>query len=72
MFGRDHPNTLMTIMNLGVNLKDSGAVKESLPHLEEAYAASEEFPGIGTSAGIQLLDAYSKLGQQDKTIEFGK
>ena len=66
LFGRTHPNTLMTVMNLGVNLKDNNRVEAALPLLEEAYQATEKYAGLLQLAGPQLLDGYAMAGKQEK------
>src|SRR5262249_23934612 len=66
--GQNHPNTLMTVANLGVNYKDAGRLAEALPLLEEAYRAAKEHPTLRW-VGPPLLDAYLKAG---KTAERGR
>ena len=42
--GRQHPDTQMTVANLGVNYKDAGRLKEAIPLLEEAHQAAKTIP----------------------------
>jgi tetratricopeptide (TPR) repeat protein len=44
--GRQPPDTLQAVANLGVNYKDAGRSKEAIPLLEEAYAASKKRPQL--------------------------
>src|SRR5262249_27677068 len=60
--GRQHPNTLMIVGNLGVNYQDAGRFKEAIPLLEEAYAASKNHPQLRAFVR-PLLDAYVMAGQ---------
>ena len=50
--GRDHPATLITVANLGVNYKDAGRLAEAIPLLEEAYQAAKKHPTLGWVGGI--------------------
>ncbi len=45
-FGRQDPDTLQTVANLGVNYKDAGRLKEAIPLLEEAYGARRTLPRL--------------------------
>ena len=63
--GRDHPNTLTTMANLGVNYKDAGRLEEAIPLLEEAYRAAKKYPTLRW-VGTPLLDAYAKAGENAK------
>lgn len=60
--GRDHPDSLLTVANLGVNYKDDGRVEGALPLLQEAYRASNKLPTLRW-VGRHLLDAYVKAGK---------
>src|SRR5262249_29053289 len=42
--GRDHPETLKTVANLGVKYQDAGRLQEVIPLLEEAHRASKNAP----------------------------
>ena len=66
--GRDHPETLMTVANLGVNYKDAGRYKEAIPLLEEAHRAAKKYRALFW-VGTPLLDAYTKAGEQSKTVD---
>ena len=66
--GRDHPDTLITVANLGVNYKDAGRLTEAIPLLEEAYQAAKKHPTLRWVGG-QLLDAYTKAGENVKLTE---
>ena len=63
--GRDHPDTLSTVANLGVNYKDSGRIAEAIPLLEEAYLASKQYRKLDIFPA-QLLDAYIKAADPAK------
>ena len=63
--GRDHPDTLITVANLGVNYKDAGRLAEAIPLLEEAYQAVKNHPTLRW-VGVPLLDAYVKAGENAK------
>jgi tetratricopeptide (TPR) repeat protein len=60
--GRQHPDTQMTVANLGVNYKDSGRLVEAIPLLEEAYRAIGKSPRLRW-IGAQFLDVYVKAGR---------
>jgi tetratricopeptide (TPR) repeat protein len=63
--GRDHPDTLTTVGNLGVNYKDAGRLQEAIPLLEEANRAAKHYPTL-SFVGPQLLAAYAKAGENAK------
>ena len=44
--GEDHPDTMMTKANLGVNYRDAGRLAEALPLLEEANRAVRKYPTL--------------------------
>src|SRR5262249_24910937 len=56
--GRSHPNTLDTVVSLGVNYRDAGRVAEAIPLLEEAFQASEKHPKLRW-VGARLLNLYA-------------
>jgi len=58
-FGRQHPSTLLTVANLGVNYKDAGRLSEAIPLLEEAYRATKLDPTMAWLVP-QLFDACGK------------
>jgi tetratricopeptide (TPR) repeat protein len=66
--GRQHPQTQMTVANLGINYKDAGRVQEALPLLEEAFQSAKKIPTL-RRIGPALLDGYEKAG---KTAEAAK
>jgi tetratricopeptide (TPR) repeat protein len=66
--GRQHPDTLMTVANLGVNYRDADRLKEAIPLLEEAYRASKKLPSLRWVAG-SLQDAYMKVGEIPKLAD---
>jgi tetratricopeptide (TPR) repeat protein len=63
--GRNHPDTLRTAANLGVNYKDAGRLKEAIPLLEEACRASRKYPQLRWVAE-PLQEAYAKAGENAK------
>jgi tetratricopeptide (TPR) repeat protein len=63
--GRDHPETLVTVANLGGAYKDAGRLKEALPLLEEAYRAAKKYPHL-RGVSTPLLEAYTKAGDNAK------
>src|SRR5262249_61745576 len=65
--GRNHPETLQVVANLGVNFKDAGRLKEAIPLLEEAYEASKRFPEFSW-VGKPLLEAYAAAGESAKFV----
>ncbi len=56
--GRQHPVTIATVANLGVNYKDASRIEEAIPLLEEAFEASEKEPSLAW-VGQKLLEAYT-------------
>ena len=66
--GRHHPDTQMTVANLGVNYKDAGRLKEAIPLLEEAHQAAKRFPTLRGFA-TPLIDAYVKAGENAKLAD---
>ncbi len=66
-FGRQHPNTLQMVANLGVNYKDAGRLKEAIPLLEEAYRASRTFPNLRW-VEVPLVDGYLEAGKLAEAI----
>ena len=69
--GRQHPDTLMTAANLGVNYKDAGRLDKAIPLLEEAHRASGRFPNLRRFGG-QLVDAYAKAGRSSEAIKLAQ
>ena len=63
--GRQHPETLAAMANLGVNYKDAGRLAEAIPLLEEAYRASQMHAALRW-VSAPLLDAYAKSGETTK------
>src|SRR5262249_10763791 len=55
-FGRDDPQTLNDMANLGVNYKDAGRLKEAIPLLEEVIQGTKKAPALGW-VPHQLFDA---------------
>ena len=66
--GRQNPQVLLNVGNLGVNYKDSGRLKEAIPLLEEAYQASKRFPEL-REVFNPLIDAYQKAGDDAKLAD---
>ncbi len=60
--GRQHPDTQMTVANLGVNYKDSGRLNAAIPLLEEVYRTSGQCPNLRW-VRAPLLGAYAKAGR---------
>jgi len=60
--GRQHPETLMTLANLGVNYKDAGRFAEAFPLLEEAYQASRREHSL-TWVSSPFLDALTQAAE---------
>jgi tetratricopeptide (TPR) repeat protein len=63
--GRPHPETLLAAGNLGVNYRDAGRFRESIPLLEETYRASKTYPKL-RFVGLALVDAYRQVGETGK------
>jgi eukaryotic-like serine/threonine-protein kinase len=63
--GRDHPDTFVTIGNLGAAYKDAGRLAEAIPLLEESYRAAGKYREL-RGVGPLLLDAYAKAGEKAK------
>jgi tetratricopeptide (TPR) repeat protein len=66
--GRQHPDTQLTVANLGVNYKDAGRLKEAIPLLEEAHESAKRLPAHRW-VGVQLMDAYLKTGENAKLAD---
>ncbi len=64
-FGREHPETLITLGNLGCAYKDGGRPAEAVPLLEEAYRGSKRYPGF-RGIEMQLFDGYIRAGKTQK------
>src|SRR5262249_55202551 len=65
--GRDHPNTLITMANLGVNYRDAGRSPEGIALLEQAWALARKRPGP-LPKGLEwirsaLAETYDEAGQ---------
>jgi tetratricopeptide (TPR) repeat protein len=60
--GRQDPDTLMIVNNLGVNYLDAGRLPEAIPLLEEGFRAGLKHP-ILRGVGTRLLDAYVQAGK---------
>ena len=69
--GRQHPETLKTAANLGVNYKDAGRLAEALPLLEEGYRAAKKYPSLRW-VGAQLLDGYVRAGKTEQAAVLAK
>jgi hypothetical protein len=63
--GPDHPETLNTLANLGVNYRDAGRLDEALPLLEAAARASRQNPALRW-VGAELVDGYIRAGETAK------
>ena len=65
--GPDHPDTLNTMANLGVNYRDAGRLPEGTALLEQAWAKARKQPGplVDDLAWIPraLGEAYDQAGQ---------
>jgi tetratricopeptide (TPR) repeat protein len=57
--GRQHPDTQLTVANLGVNYQDAGRLQEAIPLLEEAHRAAQQYPNLRWVVQ-SLADAYAK------------
>jgi tetratricopeptide (TPR) repeat protein len=66
--GREHPDTLWTVANLGVNYKDAGRLNEAIPLFEEAHRASGRIPAL-RYVDAPLLDAYVKAGRLTEAVK---
>jgi eukaryotic-like serine/threonine-protein kinase len=62
LLGRQHPDTLISVINLGVNYKDAGRLEEALPLLEEAHRAGRKSPALQW-VGLALMDGYLLAGK---------
>jgi hypothetical protein len=62
VFGRQHPETLRDIANLGVNYASAGRFDQALPLLEEGYKASKTIPSLRW-VGPMLLEGYARAGE---------
>jgi tetratricopeptide (TPR) repeat protein len=69
--GRNHPNTLQTVGNLGVNYKDAGRPHEALPLLEEAVRAGRDHPVL-VGYKRPLVEVYLRVGEFDKATALAK
>jgi len=69
--GRQHPDTLRVVANLGVNWKDVGRLEQALPLLEEAYGASKTYPMLRWVGG-ELLDAYIQAGRRAQSLALSR
>lgn len=63
--GRNDRNTQITLLNLGVNYKDSGRLEDAIPLLEEGYQGLKDDLS-SSQMGLQLIDAYLQTGQKLK------
>jgi tetratricopeptide (TPR) repeat protein len=63
--GRQHPETLMTIGNVGANYRMLGRVAESLPLLEEAWQQVEKYPDL-SFVDTHLFNAYIQTADPSK------
>jgi tetratricopeptide (TPR) repeat protein len=65
--GPDHPDTLRTLANLGVNYRDAGRLEEGIERMEEALKrARKQFGRVPAALAwvqVQLFDAYVRAGQ---------
>ncbi len=60
--GRQHPDALLTITNLGVNYLDTGRLKEAITLLEEANNSKQSLDRLRV-VRVSLLDAYTQAGK---------
>jgi hypothetical protein len=61
--GKDHPATLRTMANLGVNYRDAGRLEEAIPLLEEALDRSQKlqpFPASLVWVSGELAETYDR------------
>jgi tetratricopeptide (TPR) repeat protein len=68
-FGREHPETQLTVGNLGVTYKDAGRLAEAIPLLEEVYLSSAAHPNMRWIRP-HLLEAYVKAGKTAEAKKF--
>jgi tetratricopeptide (TPR) repeat protein len=65
--GPDHPSTLLTMANLGVNYRDAGRLVEGTALLEQAWAMARKRPGpLATGLDFiptALAETYDQAGQ---------
>jgi tetratricopeptide (TPR) repeat protein len=69
--GRQHPETLRMVANLGVNYAGAGRLAEALPLLEEGYRASKKYPNLRW-VGTQLLEGYARAGKTGEAAALAK
>jgi tetratricopeptide (TPR) repeat protein len=69
--GRDHPGTLMTMANLGVNYMDAGRLAEALPLLEEVYRSPKKSPTLRW-VGRVLFDGCVAAGKTEQAAALAK
>jgi tetratricopeptide (TPR) repeat protein len=65
--GENHPDTLATLTNLGVNYRDAGRLDEGIQALEEAYRKGQNYPKLAWVRG-ELLAAYIKAHKQPAAV----
>jgi len=63
--GRQHPDTLASAANLGVNYKDAGRFDDALPLLEESYRSAKQYSKLRW-VSAQLLDGYARAGKTEQ------
>ncbi len=63
--GRQHPDTQLTVANLGINYKDAGRLKEAISLLEEAHQTGKSNANFRW-VDRALIDAYTKAGENVK------
>ncbi len=65
--GDEHPNTLLTVANLGVNYRDADRLAEAIPLLEQAYRDGRKHKHASLAwVGSELVYAYVQAGKTDE------
>lgn len=67
VLGPDHPTTLVTMANVGVNHRDAGDLQKGIEYLEQAWALARKRPGtLGEQLGsirAALAETYDRAGE---------
>src|SRR5262249_5192335 len=68
--GKNHPNTLVSIANLGANYRDAGRLKEAIPLLEEALDRAKKLKPLPSFLAFvpgALAETYDRAEMFDKS-----
>ena len=69
--GSEHPDTLVSILNMAMAYLAAGKPDLAAPLFKEAYPAAKKSPALSW-VGMRLLDAYAQTGKSEEAAALAK